>query len=371
MDGNGFGACCRARFAARKISRQCFGKTLAAWILAGLTAIAGCGGPPASTPMQIALFNKAGSASQQVDVDQVIQARKSSGPYRVIEGDVLEFQLPALARGNVSMPRNDSPVPPAETFLFRVGGDGKIVLPVGGELGVVGKTIPEIESMIVEAYWPKYLLNKPAVVGKVSEYRSFAVTVVGAVKDPGTHQLHHDEMTLVMSLMKAGGVIEDGAGSIRITHVGESQQVKTVALPIRGLNVPFADVEISAGDIVEVMRLDPQSFSVTGLVNRGGNFPIPPGTQYTLVQALAMAGGLLDKACPEMATIYRRDEQGQLLSANFRLSSRDYTRGSSNVIIKPGDVVAVEPTPATQTRMFFSDFFRFGFGMGANYGLNN
>jgi len=67
-------------------------------------------------------------------------------------------------------------------------------------------------------------------------------------------------------------------------------------------------VAIKDGDTIEVERLDPVTFSVTGLVQKPGAFPYLPGRKVNLMQALAEAGGLNDKADPQFAKVYRQAE---------------------------------------------------------------
>jgi polysaccharide export outer membrane protein len=286
-----------------------------------LTLCASCA-PNLPTAQELAAFEKAGPVRLVVDADRLVKAKKATGPYQVIPGDVVELQLPVTVRPDVAVPRQDlynlqPPFSRPDTVLFRVGQDGKIALPVAGEIKVDGKTLPEIEALVVAAYYPRYLVRPPSVVGKVSEYRTSTVAVVGAVKEPGTYALRHDEMSLVTALMKAGGILPDGSGVVRIRAAETPEKAEPVAVPIKGLNVPFADVAIKDGDTIEVERLDPVTFSVMGLVQKPGSFPYLPGRKVSLMQALAEAGGLDVKAEPEYATVYRQAEDGRILAVVF------------------------------------------------------
>jgi protein involved in polysaccharide export with SLBB domain len=136
-------------------------------------------------------------------------------------------------------------------------------------------------------------------------------------------------------------------------------------LPIKGLNTPFADVALQEGDTVVVERLGQPMFTVFGLVERPGNFPYPPDVQYNLMQAIAFAGGLDRDAEPRYATIYRLNGNGQ--SAHVTLAITDGTKlvESSNVIIRPGDIIVVEQTPKTRTKQFLDRTFRANIGIYA------
>lgn len=336
--------------------------------VAGLVTLvcAGCqgGSQAAAISPELAAFENAGPMRPAVDLEKLTKALSAGGPYRVVVGDVLELQQPVLA-----VSTSGEPTDRVATCLSRVSGEGTIRLPIVGEIWVVGKTLAEIESAVAAAYYPKYLTAPPAVVSKVVEYASIRVSVVGAVKEPGAYELRSDERSLVAALVKAGGVIPEGAGGIRIRQ-GGAKEARAVNLPVEGVNLPFADVALSDGDLIEVERLKTPVVTVLGLVKKPGVFACQPGTNYSLMQALSLAGGVNDIAQPESAKVYRRDADGETVSATFRISP---TRSGQRrrVMLKPGDVVAVEPTAATQARLFLAQMLRFGFGLDASYGLNN
>ncbi|MCK4851200.1 MAG: SLBB domain-containing protein, partial [Phycisphaerae bacterium] len=149
------------------------------------------------------------------------------------------------------------------------------------------------------------------------------------------------------------------------------QQAEPLVLPVKGLNIPFADVVLAGGETVEVERLDPPVFMVTGLVKRPGPFPYPPSASYTLSQALAFAGGVDEKIDPRYAKVYRRDAEGRVVSCVFKITGNGQI-DTSRLLIKPGDIVAVEHTQRTRTRQAMANMFRISTGMvvGATYDLN-
>jgi len=141
-----------------------------------------------------------------------------------------------------------------------------------------------------------------------------------------------------------------------------SQESRSIILPVKGLNIPFADVALRDGDRVIVERLREPMITVVGLVNRAGNFPYRPDVEYNLMQALGFAGGLNLSAEPRYATVYRLAEDGTTVSAVFNIAgiakSIDPT-GALSVALKPYDVVAVEHTPRTRAKVFWDRVFRF------------
>jgi len=103
------------------------------------------------------------------------------------------------------------------------------------------------------------------------------------------------------------------------TESGKLKKLEPIVLPVKGLNIPFADVALQDGDSVIVERFREPLITVVGLVNRAGNFPYPPDVEYNLMQALGFAGGLNLLAEPRYATVYRLRADGTTVSAAFNI----------------------------------------------------
>jgi polysaccharide export outer membrane protein len=329
-----------------------------------LAVLGGCASPKVSSPQEMAAFETAGPILPQVDAEQLVLAKRMSGEYHVVAGDVLAIQVPALAKAAADPDLSGS----VETVSTRVDRQGKIALPVVGEIAAAGKTLTQIEDAVAELYFPKFLKRRPVIVAKVGDFQTIDVTVIGAVRNPGLYELKSNEHSLVAALMKAGGVIETGATAIRVRSAAEDGS-QVVTLPVKGLNTPFADVAVKPGDTIEVERLEPQFITVLGLVNRPGAFPYQPGAKHTLGTALASAGGINDVADPKFVRVYRQAADGQLVYATFPINNELARSDESvNVQLKPGDVVAVEHTGATRMRTLVAQMVRFS--TGVVYDLN-
>ncbi|MCX5684302.1 MAG: SLBB domain-containing protein, partial [Planctomycetota bacterium] len=217
------------------------------------------------------------------------------------------------------------------------------------------KTFAQIEREVIGAYYPRYVKRAPAVMVRVSDPHTEKVRVLGAVKEPGIHALRSDEMTLVSAIMKAGGILPEGAASIRIKYPG--QKDKEVLLPVKGLNIPFSDVELTGGTEIEIARANPRLITVLGLVKKPGVFTTEPDATYNLAQALALAGGVDHMANPRYAKVCRQDRSGKLLTRPVRIDDQNLS-STPSVPVRTGDIVVVENTLDTDVRMILLQALR-------------
>ncbi|WP_169853055.1 polysaccharide biosynthesis/export family protein [Anaerohalosphaera lusitana] len=169
-----------------------------------------------STPEQLEMFHAAGPIKTEIDVEQLMQAKVSLDEYRLVQGDMLEFQMPAV------LAKTDVQIESEQFFIHRtrVASDGTIQIPVIGQVHAAGKTLVELEKTVTDAFYPRYARNKPAIVANISQYQKAKVSITGAVENPGVYSLRSDQMSLVSLIMEAGGVVEDGAAVIKIFNPG-------------------------------------------------------------------------------------------------------------------------------------------------------
>jgi polysaccharide biosynthesis/export protein len=326
--------------------------------MAGALLLTGCFATqrPSSTD-ELAAFRAAGPLRPAVDLDVLVKARMPGSAYRVIPGDVMDLNMPMVMWAATADTGEK-----VELYRTRVSSRGRINLPLVGDMAVSGKTLSEIESAVAAVYHPKYLVDSPSVVATIVDYSSETVSVIGAVERPGVYPLHSDELSLVSALMKAGGIAKDGAGVIRIRRASAGAESEPLLIPVKGMNVPFADVVVRAGDTIEVNRLDPQFFTVMGLVRSPGAFPYPPGAKFNLIQAVAFAGGLNELAAPRYVTVYRQAADGHIVPATFNLQGNSQT-DAATVDIRPGDVVAVEQDGRTSARLLIAEVLLLNVGL--------
>jgi len=182
-------------------------------ILLNLFLLSGCD-PKISSPEELRNFEQASPMNSNLEFGYLPDGTGSPGPYRVIPGDVLEFQMPAVLRVISSdLPEWLKPTygrTETEPYLTRINQNGDIILPIVGEIHVAGNTLAEIETIVIDAYYPKYVVTSPMIVCEVSQYqrdseRVFAV--MGLVNKSGVFPYPADvQYNLMEALAFAGGM---------------------------------------------------------------------------------------------------------------------------------------------------------------------
>jgi len=226
-------------------------------LMAPMVYLAGCGDEvKLPSAAQLSQFRNAGPVPLTVDTNRLVKARIHGGPSPVVAGDVLELTIPSILR---VLTAEDPLAAEINTpYICRVHDNGTITLPVVEQMQVAGKTLSQIESDITDAYYPAYAATRPAVFARVLEYRTQKVSISGAVRNPGIFELRPDHMSLVGLLMEAGGIIDEGAVCVRITHRDEagSGLLKTNNANSRQTSGQLGIPAESRGDIYKMSTSD-------------------------------------------------------------------------------------------------------------------
>lgn len=95
------------------------------------------------------------------------------------------------------------------------------------------------------------------------------------------------------------------------------------------------------GGVIIVERRDPQFVTITGLVHKADQYQFPFGRNFTVLEGIAMAGGVSNQQADKVHVI--RPLANSLNSTLIQLSIREAGKtGNSNITLGPGDVVSVE-----------------------------
>ena len=204
---------------------------------------------------------------------------------------------------------------------LRVDLGGFVSLPLIGRVRAAGRTLEQLEAELVERL--RIYIREPRVSVGIRQFRSQPVSVIGAVNKPGVHQLE-GRKTLVEMLSLAGGLREDAGHEVKITRRIEwgtiplagaefdpSGQFTTAEVNLQAVmeaRNPAENVLIMPHDVITVPRAE--MIYVIGGVHRSGGFVLNERESITVLQALALAGGLRATAKKKAGKILRRAERG-------------------------------------------------------------
>jgi len=240
---------------------------------------------------------------------------------------------PGLPAGNAPSPRDYVLGPDDQISIWvadaadisgkamNIDPGGDITLPLVGSVRAAGLTTHELETQL-RARFKEYYVS-PQVVVSITEFRSQPVSVIGAVNAPGVHQLR-GRKTLVEVFSMAGGVRNDAGYTVKITRSLEwgriplpgakddpSGRYSVAELQIKDMMAatnPEGNILIQPHDVISVPR--GELVYVIGEVGRAGGFVLTERETMSVLQALALAGGLGPQAAGQNARILRDKERG-------------------------------------------------------------
>ena len=207
---------------------------------------------------------------------------------------------------------------------FPVDSQGMVSFPFLGRVKASGLSIPELERKLTTLLSEGFL-KKPHVSVQIKEFHSRRVFVTGEVAKPGAYGLR-PEQSLLALMTDIGDLTANAGHEVVIVRppknpVPEPSPSPTPEVPSGQKTdplsppsalypgaVPGAEIfhvgirDLRSGNPDKDFRLEPgdtvyfpktAQFYVTGFVNRPGAFRFEEGT--TVYQALALAGGVMDK----------------------------------------------------------------------------
>jgi protein involved in polysaccharide export with SLBB domain len=167
---------------------------------------------------------------------------------------------------------------------------------------------------------------------------SGSVMVIGAVRQPGVHPLTQG-MTLRDAILAAGGPTEFADLSNVSLKRSQSSDVVTVDYSeVMSGNV-LANPQLQPGDVISIpTKVQLGSYTIYGAVAHPGKYDLKGKT--TLTEAIAIAGGVLERARLDEVRIVRLTSGGQ--TQTFQVDVGDIMNGKAeNFQIQDGDNVYV------------------------------
>lgn len=262
-------------------------------------------------------------------------------PTAYILGPADEIQIQAIDADGIS---NDP---------IRIDSSGYIRLPLAGRVQAAGLTVHQLENEIATRLKP--YIKEPQVVVTLTDPRSNPISILGAVRDPGVHQIQGPK-TLIEALALAGGLVDDSGYRIRITRniqygpipLADAYNDPSGAYSLGEVNVeqllegenPAMNFQIRPHDVITVPRAE--KIYVVGEVNRAGGFTLHEKETLSVLQALSLANGLTKTAKSGSARLLRvsSSSSGRLeipvdLSAILAGKAEDIRMRADDVLFVP------------------------------------
>lgn len=264
----------------------------------------------------------------------------------------------------------------------RVSFQGNISLPLLGVLKVKGLTAGELEREIRDLLTEKYFQD-PNVSVFIKEYRNQRISIVGAVEKPGVYEVSGQKT--VLDLLAISGGLKEDAGQLLFLirspkpeegapkkveeKISVEETVRTFIINLEELLIKgdlSQNLALLHGDVINV----PVSgrIYVGGQVKAPGGFPMK-GKKITVSQAIALAGGLTEKAAGSETKILRYQEANagkEIITVDAYAIQKGK---GEDLQMKENDIMIV---PTSGTKAFLVEFRDIvkgvaGFGVGYSF----
>lgn len=220
-----------------------------------------------------------------------------------------------------------------------VGPDGRISLPLAGEVMVADLTRQEAAAAIAKALSQDY--TNLSVQVTVTQYTSNRVLLLGAVEKPGV--LTFDGTPTLLEAITRGGILMGGTtqqGQLPeqcAIYRGNDQVVWVDLRALLESGNSMANIRLRRDDVVYVPSAMERFVSVLGEVQHPGAVPLTHNS--TLASVLAEAGGVTDHAGnnPHIQIVDTATGTSRVLNYKDLMNPTK----SLEVTLKPGDIVYV------------------------------
>lgn len=267
-------------------------------------------------------------------------APSSEAEYRIGPEDLIQIQV--WGRSDLS-----SSVP--------VDLNGRIQLPLVGDVEAKGRTTGELSKYLTERY---RLLDPsiPEVIVTIAEYNSESVTIVGEVRNPGRHGFRKipDLWTIILA---AGGATPNAdLGRVQVVRKEEKEgEPHSVTVDLSGgidRPPPEGLPTVRPKDTIVVPSLAENAgaaagdrFQILGAVRNPGMYRI--SAAKNVVEAISVSGGTLPEANLEKILVTRPSSAGAMC---YEIDLQKYLKEGApggQLELKPGDTITIPQSGGT------------------------
>ena len=213
--------------------------------------------------------------------------------------------------------------------------DGTFDFPYIGRVKAGGLTARSIAEEVSRRL-KNYYVN-PQVSVEVAKFRSQNIFVFGQVHAPGQYPLSGN-MSVMQALAAAGSPTPGAAAYVVVSRPAGSEPRLTRPEPGGGTSMRITMKELQSGQLPTGFALrdgdtvtipKAETIFVTGEVKIPGSYVIEG--DLTVMQAIAMAGGVTERGAPNRVRIFRRTDSKQQEVKGIKLSD----------LVRAGDTIDV------------------------------
>jgi polysaccharide export outer membrane protein len=213
---------------------------------------------------------------------------------------------------------------PDLTTEARVTEQGTITFPLIGDVKVTGLTPQQVGASIADKLRTGRFVVNPEVSVAVAQVNSRQVSVLGNVNKPGRYPIDAANSKLTDFIAAAGGVAGPGSDTVTVVQTRpDGQSFKTDVDLSRMFSEGNlkANMPLQPGDTIYVHKA-PVVY-VYGEVQKAGAYRLEP--HMTVMQAIAMGGGLTVRGTERGVRIHRRDASGNVKKIDVALTDQVQT----------------------------------------------
>lgn len=223
----------------------------------------------------------------------------------------------------------------------RVSDFGTIDLPLLGEIPVGGLTTSGVRARLESMLTAKYV-NRANVSVTVKEFANKPVSIVGAVRNPGSLNVS-GRWFLLQAISAAGGLTETAGRKIHILRRAEnglSDVLEINADDLFGGTSTQWNIPLVPGDVVNIQPRRLVRLFCLGEVKQAGAMEFDGDDRISLLSVIAKAGGLTDRASNKIR-IKRRAAGGK--DSEMIVDFRRVVAGKDlDPVLQADDVVVVK-----------------------------
>lgn len=199
---------------------------------------------------------------------------------------------------------------PDLTLETRISESGFISYPLLGRVQLAGLRVDQAEKTIADGLLKGNFIRNPQVTVIVLQVRGNQASVLGQVNRPGRYPLEAAGLKLSDVIAIAGGIAPAGSDVVTLTGTRNGRPFRQeLDLPLLFSAQSTAENPvIQDGDVIYVDRVP--TVYIYGEVQRPGAFRLE--RDMSVMQALAMGGGLTQRGTEKGMRVHRRGPDGKV-----------------------------------------------------------